>query len=122
MSPFKSSNSLRNSVCSWSFSKGGRFEGNYKKSGTDGNYIIPEIKNSRFTTQGFGKRTDIRGLQCRNSPPPNNYNLKSCFDNSLEKKKGPFLLEKFPEIVKIKFFLLLFQGENKFKVPWTRSL
>lgn len=100
MSPFKSSNSLQNSIYSFSFCKLGRFDGLYKKPHTDNIYNIPEKKNMRFTSQGFGKRYDLIGLNGKYTPPPNSYNLKSCFERNIEDKKGPLILEKFSQIVK----------------------
>lgn len=99
MSPFKSTNSLQNSIYSWSFSKTGRFDGMYKKPISDSIYSIPEGRNFRYTTQGFGKRSEIKNHAGRNSPPPNAYNIKSCFEKSVEHKKGVLLLEKVPPIV-----------------------
>jgi len=103
MSPFKSSNSLQNSVYSWSFSKTGRFDGTYRKPISDSMYSIPDGKNMRFTTQGFGKRYELKNITGRSSPPPNTYHIKSCFDKSVEHRKGALMLEKVPPIVKTIF-------------------
>ncbi len=103
MSPYKSSSSLQNSVHSWSFSKTGRFYGLYKRPASDSMYSIPVAKSSRFTSQGFGRRIDLKNPAGQNSPPPNSYRIKSCFDQSLEHRKGAVLLEKTPPIVKINF-------------------
>lgn len=101
MSPYKSSNSLQNSVYSWSFSKTGRFDGLYKKPTSDSMYCVPEGKSSRFTSQGYGKRYEIKNVAGHNSPPPNTYKLKSCFEKSIDQRKGALLLEKYPKIVNI---------------------
>lgn len=99
MSPYKSSSSLQNSVYSWSFSKSGRFDGLYKKPISDSIYCIPDGKNSRCASQGFGKRIEIKNRAGQNSPAPNTYKIISCFDSSVEHKKGAVLLEKYPPIV-----------------------
>jgi len=99
MSPFKSSNSLQNSVYSWSFSKTGRFDGLYKKPISDSMYSIPDGKSTRFTSQGFGGRCNLKNPKGQSSPPPNTYNIKSCFEKSIEHRKGALLLEKCPPIV-----------------------
>lgn len=101
MSPFKSTNSLQNSVYSWSFSRTGRFDGMYKKPISDSMYSIPEGKSCRYTSQGFGKRIELKNQTGRNSPPPNSYLIKSCFDKSVEHRKGALLLEKNSPIVKL---------------------
>ncbi len=99
MSPFKSSNSLQNSVYSWSFSKTGRFNGLYKKPISDSIYNVPERKSSRFTSQGYGKRYELKNPNGQGSPPPNTYKIKSCFERSVDHKKGALFLEKYPPIV-----------------------
>lgn len=99
MSPYKSTSSLQNSVYSWSFAKTGRFDGLYKKPTSDSMYLIPDGKSSRFTSQGFGRRADMKNPAGQNSPPPNTYQIKSCFERSVEHCKGAVLLEKIPSIV-----------------------
>jgi hypothetical protein len=71
----------------------------YKKPISDSMYSIPEGKSCRYTSQGFGKRIELKNHAGRNSPPPNTYNIKSCFDKSIEHRKGALLLEKNPPIV-----------------------
>ena len=97
MSQFQSSNSLRNSSYVWSFSKSGRFS--YKKPMTDSIYKLPDTKTDRFTTQGYGERKELRSSKGQNSPPLNTYEIKTCFDFNLEKKKGPLIHEKIPGLV-----------------------
>ena len=99
MSPFKSSSSLQNSVNSFSFSKEGRFNGMYKKILSQTIYNVPDNKCQRFTSQGFGKRLDLKNPAGKGSPAPNTYRLKSCFDRSVDLKKGALILEKFTPIV-----------------------
>jgi len=109
MSPFKSSSSLQNSVYSWSFSKTGKFNGLYKKPISDSIYLIPDGKNSRYTSQGFGKRCEMKNPAGQSSPPPNTYKIKSCFDKSVEHRKGALFLEKCPVVVnKSKFKRIYF--------------
>jgi len=103
MSPFKSTNSLQNSVYSYGFPKTRRFDGMYKKPISDSIYSIPENRSFRYTTLGFGKRLELKTKAGRNSPPPNTYNIKSCFEKSVEHRKGVLLLEKVPSIVIIFF-------------------
>jgi len=103
MSPFKSSSSLQNSVYSWSFSKTGRFNGLYKTPTSDSMYSIPDVKSSRFTSLGYGKRIEIKNRAGQGSPPPNTYRIISCFDKSVENRKGAVMLEKCPAIVIIFF-------------------
>lgn len=104
MSPYKSSSSLQNSVYSWSFTKTGKFNGMYKKLPSDSMYSIPDGKSTRYTSQGYGSRVDLKNKAGQNSPPPNTYKIKSCFEQSVEHRKGPIILQKYPQIVK---FLLL---------------
>jgi len=114
MSPYMSSNSLQNSIYSWSFGKTGRFNGNYQKPISDNIYCIPEGKSSRFTSQGFGKRHEIKNISGRCSPPPNSYFLKSCFEKSVEHKKGAIILEKCPPIVRENLILFKFIKKSLF--------
>ena len=97
MSPYKSSNSLQNSVYSYSFSKQGRF-GNYKK-GADSLYVLPDTISQKYTTLGVGSKMEFHNPGGKGSPGPNVYNLKSCFENSGERKKGAIFLEKFSPMV-----------------------
>ncbi len=114
MSPYKSSNSLQNSVYSWSFSKTGRFDGFYKKPISDSFYTIPEGKSTRYTSQGFGGRLDIKNAKGQNSPPPNTYKIKSCFEKSVDFKKGALLLEKCISIVINSFYQISSINKNFF--------
>ena len=101
MSEFQSSSSFRNSTVVWSFSKSGRFtNGVYKKPLTDSLYELPDKKSHRSTTQGLGKRYDIRPLQGRDSPAADTYRVMSFVENNLQKKKGYFISEKTPELVR----------------------
>jgi hypothetical protein len=100
MSEYQSSNSLQNSTYVWSFPKSHRFSGGYKNAITDTIYNLPEHKNERYTTQGYGKRTELLTAQGRNSPPPNTYRIKSFIDLNFQNKKGMSIHEKVAELVK----------------------
>jgi hypothetical protein len=100
ISQFQSSNSLQNSTSSWTFTKANRFShGNYKRNLTDSIYSLPEFKNRRYTTQGLGGRKDLRPRVGSCSPPPDTYNIKTCFDVNIQKRKGMSLLQKVPALV-----------------------
>lgn len=96
MSDHQSSNTLLNSVSSWTFTKTNRFEnGLYRNLETHSIYNIPDNKTSRYTTQGFGKRYDLLPLKGKHSPPPNSYRLKSMFEVGVKDRKGPTISEKY---------------------------
>lgn len=103
MSCYKSSNSLQNSVYSYSFSKQPKFNGVYKKSLSESIYNVPDNKCSRYTSQGFGSRVEITNPYGKGSPAPNTYSIRSCFDSSVDRKKGALILERFTPLVKISF-------------------
>ena len=103
MSCYKSSNSLQNSVYSYSFSKQPKFNGMYRKNLSESIYNVPDNKSSRYTSQGYGNRVDVTNPYGRGSPAPNTYSIKSCFDSSLEQKKGALLLERFTPLVNFLF-------------------
>jgi hypothetical protein len=100
MSAYKSSSTLQNSVYSYSFPKQERFTEKIKNC-VDTMYNLPETKSNRFTSQGFGSKLENINPSGLGSPAPNSYRLKSCFENSLDKKKGPVFLEKFSPLVNI---------------------
>ncbi len=103
ISEYQSSNSLQNSSYVWSFTKSNRFLGGvYRRPLTDSIYKLPDSKNGRFTTPGYGERRDLRPTRGKNSPPPNSYLIKTCFDVNLEKRKGAKILDKIPLLVIIK--------------------
>jgi hypothetical protein len=104
MSPFKSSNSLQNSVYSYSFTKQQRFNGMYQKLIVDCMYDLPASKSMRFTSQGFGNKTELKNPSGKGSPAPNSYRIKSCFDSSIDHKKGPIFLERFTPMVILLFY------------------
>jgi len=108
MSSYKSSNSLQNSVYSFSFSKQPKFNGVYKKGISDTIYNLPDGKSTRYASQGFGNRVDLTNPYGKGSPAPNSYRIKSCFDNSLDHKKGPLILERFTPLVIYNIFFYIF--------------
>jgi hypothetical protein len=102
ISEYQSSNSLRNSSYVWSFTRSDRFSGGvYKRSATDSIYKLPDTRSERFTIQGYGERKDLRPVPGNNSPPPNRYFIRSCFEENLVKKKGPSILDKIPGLVQL---------------------
>jgi hypothetical protein len=110
MSEYQSTNSLRNSSHIWSFTKSDRFSGGvYKRAATDTIYKLPDTKSDRWTSQGYGERKDLRPTPGANSPPSNKYNIRSCFEDNLTKKKGPLILDKIPGLVRniYNIFILL---------------
>lgn len=102
ISEYQSSNSLRNSSYVWSFTRSDRFTGGvYKRPATDSIYKLPDTRSIRFTNQGYGERKDLRPTAGNNSPPPNQYFIRSCFEDNLIKKKGPSILDKIPGLVQL---------------------
>lgn len=97
MSCYKSSNSLQNSVHSYSFPKQTKFNGTYRNSLSQ-TYKLPDWKSPKYTTLGFGHRYDLSNPYGKDSPGPS-YKIKSCFDRSVAQKKGPLILEKFVPLV-----------------------
>lgn len=79
----------------------------YKKATSDSIYSVPEGKSLRYTSQGYGKRYELKNVAGLSSPSPSTYKIKSCFEKSVDQKKGALMLEKYPSIVnnKIKVFI-----------------
>ena len=71
-------------------------------------YKVPDGKNTRYTSQGVGNRTDLQNAYGKGSPAPDTYRIKSCFDNSIDHRKGPIILEKFTPLVICNFKFLIF--------------
>jgi len=97
MSQYQSTNSLQNSVVSWTFGKNKRFNNfkqeNYKL------YNLSTSKNGRATTLGYGNKLDLLPLGGRGTPSPFNYNIKSLFDQNKADKKGIILGQKLKDLV-----------------------
>jgi len=91
MSEYHSTNSLRNSIQSWTIGKDNRFKNNYKTILTDSIYNIPDNKNLRHTSLGFGNKHNLMPLEGRGVPGPDTYNLKSQIEINLQKKKGALI-------------------------------
>ena len=102
-SVYHSTNTLQNSITSWTIPKADRFKEIYKKpqNGSLYNPISLTEGEARCTTQGYGKRTEIISLQGKCSPPPNRYKLKTDIENNLKAKKGYSITFKRKEIVYI---------------------
>lgn len=98
MSEHKSSNSLQNSVYSWSFGKEGRFK-SYKNAITESMQLLPTTRTHRTTTLGFGERYSFKPLIGEGSPAPNKYNIRTCFDINIEHKKGVKIKKKVDPLV-----------------------
>jgi hypothetical protein len=64
----------------WSFSKAERFR--LKKPEYSADYVtLPStLNNTRTTSFGFGRRSDMKSLVGRDSPPPTTYSPPSIFD------------------------------------------
>jgi len=97
MSQYQSTNSLQNSVISWTFSKKRRFS--EIKFKNDKLYNVETKKSGRYTTLGYGNKYDLMPLQGKGSPSPFNYNIKSVFEKNKEKKKGIILAQKLKNLV-----------------------
>lgn len=99
MSDMQSSSTFQNSVYSWSFPKSHRFVDNFTRASNESLYNLPNKRNMRHTTQGFGERKDLRPKVGSCSPPPGTYRIKSLFEINLEKREGRSILEKVPQLV-----------------------
>lgn len=91
MSQYQSSYSLRNSIQSFTFNKEDKFKDSYRGLLTESIYNIPDQKNLRYTSLGFGKKYDLMPLEGRGVPGPNYYNIKSHIEIMKEKKKGALI-------------------------------
>jgi len=89
---------LQNSIVTWTIPKTGRFKHFYSKPLTESIYNIPEGKEKRCTTQGYGRKYDLIPLQGRGSPPPNRYRMLSQLEKNLQLHKGFSLTIKPPYI------------------------
>ena len=99
MSEYHSMNSLRNSIQSWTIGKDNRFKNNYKALLTDSIYNIPDKKNLRSTSLGFGKKHNLMPLEGRGVPGPDTYNLKSQIEINLLKKKGALIFSNTQPVI-----------------------
>ena len=91
MSEFCSTNSLQNSSYCWSIPRDIRIKDKGYKKLNDNIYNIPDYKSTRFTTLGFGKRSNAFGSK-ENSPSPQNYKISSLFEYDLKHNKGYSML------------------------------
>ena len=98
MSQYQSTNSLQNSVISWTFPKKKRFIDFTQTNGKL--YNIPTYKTNRATTQGYGNKYDFVSSHGKDSPSPFDYNLKSIFDINKEEHKGVIFAMKLKNLVK----------------------
>jgi hypothetical protein len=86
-------------VVSWTIPKTDRFKLYYKKPINDSIYNTMRTENSRYTTQGYGKRYDFITPQAKVYPAPNRYKIVSEVEKNLKERKGFSLTIKPKEIV-----------------------
>ncbi len=103
MSQFQSTNSLQNSVFSWTFGKKKRFN-DFKFKNQRLYDTSTSNKSNRYTSLGYGNKLDLMSKQGKGSPSPHNYNIRSCFEKNLSERKGIILAQKLKEIVN--YFLI----------------
>ncbi len=83
-------------IISYSIPKQKRFKGNYNPPVCHSIYEIPESKTNKYTTMGYGFRTDIiNRKEIENKPSPNQYNFNSLFMDNINKTKGFSMSQKF---------------------------
>ena len=97
MSEFQSPSTLQNSVYSWTFPKSDRFGNSYKQASVQSIYSLPDHKNNRSTSFGFGTRKTF--TSGNKSPSPDRYNLPTVFEMNISKKKGTTLTSKLNPLV-----------------------
>jgi hypothetical protein len=93
MSKYQSSSTFQNSVISWTFKKEKRFQEN--KLNSDKIYDIKADSKNRYTTIGYGNRSDFVSAKGRYSPSPTDYNITSIFDKNQAEKKGFIIGKKY---------------------------
>ncbi len=90
-SEFISSNVLQNSSYCWSIGKDPRIKDKAYKKLNDNIYNLPDLKTTRYTAQGFGKRGEFWIPYGKGDPSPDRYNILSVFDTNIKKKIGSTL-------------------------------
>ena len=93
ISQFQSSNTLQNSSHIYSFPKSIRMDDKANKKLCDNIYNIPEQKSKRFTSIGYGQRSNI-STNLGNLPSPQSYKIENLFDYNIKHKKGITILGK----------------------------
>jgi len=85
-------------IISYSIPKQERFNDHFKRSSCDSIYTLPEAKNERSTSMGFGFRKEfINKKEVEAKPSPQNYNIKSVFAENLFKEKGYSISHKIKD-------------------------
>ena len=90
---FQSSNTLQNSSHIYSMPKALRMDHKQDKKLCDNIYNIPDQKSKRFTSLGYGQRSNLIRDASR-YPSPQSYKYESLFDYNLKHKKGITILGK----------------------------
>ena len=90
-SEFMSSNSLRNSSYCWTIAKDKRITDKSYKKYNDNIYNLPELKSTRYTTQGFGNRGEFWVPLGKGDPSPDAYKIRTIFDYNVAHGKGSSL-------------------------------
>lgn len=85
---YESSNTLQNSVNSWTIGKEERFNSLYRKSITDGYYNPDFLRSGRATGMGIGKRAEFIITSMQSFPSPQAYKVPSFIDENLKHKSG----------------------------------
>ena len=86
ISSFESAFSLQKSICKYSFPKSIRFT--EKPILTDAIYNLRTEPEKRGTSIGYGCKTELAQRELKNVPSPNDYMIRSLFDQNLAFKKG----------------------------------
>ena len=92
-SQFHSSSSLQNSSYCYTIPKAERIKDKEYKKLNDNIYDIQDDKSTRYTIQGFGKRSNFFERR-DNYPSPHNYKINSIFEYNANHNKGSTILGK----------------------------
>lgn len=90
-SEFISSNVLQNSSYCWTIGKDPRMKAKSYKKYNDNIYNLPDLKATRYTTQGFGSKAEFWIPVGKGDPSPDKYNILSIFDTNIRRNKGSSL-------------------------------
>ncbi len=86
ISSFESAFSLQKSTCKYTFPKSIRFT--EKPILTDAIYNLRTEPEKRGTSIGYGSKTELAQKELKNVPSPNDYIIRSLFEQNLAFKKG----------------------------------
>jgi hypothetical protein len=90
---FQSISSMQHSIPSITIPKQERFQNSYKKALNDSLYNIPDLRNFRGTSIGYGKKMII--YKTEDSPSPLNYQIPNYIDENLKKHRGANMSPRF---------------------------